>query len=204
VWPTDAIALEPQMSKRKQAVASKRALSNRTPSTKRASRPKVAARAQRNKQAFVTSPRPLYPVTAGLTEPSIEVHDEPKQETPSQETPIVDNRARALALEAILQAALQDDRSQKVRENKPKNAADFALLISNVQAYQAKLLEVTQANMQFLFEWSQRLATSRSPFDFMAVIAEFTGRRIIMNGKHSKELAAFWRIDAFRELRQPA
>jgi len=139
-----------------------------------------------------------------LTEPSIEVHDEPKQETPSQETPIVDNRARALALEAILQAALQDDRSQKVRENKPKNGADFALLISNVQAYQAKLLEVTQANMQFLFEWSQRLATSTSPFDFMAVIAEFTGRRIIMNGKHSKELAAFWRIDAFRELRQPA
>jgi hypothetical protein len=31
-------------------------------------------------------------------------------------------------------------------------------------AYQAKLLEMTQANMQFAFDFSQRLATIRSPF----------------------------------------
>lgn len=188
------------MSKRKQEAASKRAPSNRKPATapKRAGRPKVAARAHRNKQAFVRSPRPLRSVTSGLTEPPIEFHHEPKQETPSQQTPIVDNRARAIALEAILQAALQDDLSRKMKENNPKLGFDFALIISNLQAYQSKLLEVTQANMQFVFDLTQRLAASKSPFEFLAVIAEFSGRRIIMIGKHSKELAAFWRISALR------
>lgn len=192
------------MSKGKQAVPSKRAQSNRKPATapKRARQPKVAARAQRNKQAFVRSSRPLRPITAGRTE--IEVHNEPKQDTPRQETATVENRARAVALEAVLQAALQHDLSEKMRENSPKNGLDFGLLTSNVQAYKAKLLEVTQANTQFVFELSQRLATIRSPFEFWAVIVEFTGRLIIMTGKHSKELAAFWRIDALRELRQPA
>jgi len=201
-----AVSLEPQMSKRKKAVPSKRAQSNRKPATapKRARQLKVATRAQRNKQAFVRSSRPLRAVNAGRTEPPIEVHNEPKQETPRQETANVDNRERAVALEAILQAALQDDLSKKMRENNPKKGFDFGLLISNVQAYQAKLLEVTQANTQFVFELSQRLATIRSPFEFWAIIAEFTGRLIIMIGKYSKELAAFWRIDAFRELRQPA
>lgn len=189
------------MSKRKQAAPSKRGLSNRKPATmpKRAHRPKVAARAQRNKQAFVRGPRPLRPVAAGSTEPPIEAHNAPKQETP-----IIDNRARAVALEAILQAALQDDVGKNMREDNPMKGLDFSLLISNVYAYQTKLLEVTQVNTQFVFELSQRLATSRSLFEFWAVIAEFTGRRIIMIRKHSKELAAFWRIDAFRELRQPA
>jgi hypothetical protein len=35
-----------------------------------------------------------------------------------------------------------------------------------VRAYQAKLLEMAQANMQFAFEFAQRLATIRSPVEF--------------------------------------
>jgi hypothetical protein len=43
--------------------------------------------------------------------------------------------------------------------------------------------------MTFAFEFSQRLATTRSPFGLFNVIAEFTGRRIALIGKYSKEMA---------------
>jgi hypothetical protein len=61
--------------------------------------------------------------------------------------------------------------------------------MSNVRAYQAKLLEMAQANMQFAFEFAQRLATIRSPVEFISVNAEFTSKRIAMFRKHSKEMA---------------
>jgi hypothetical protein len=183
------------MSKRKPATASKRAQSNRKPVT---ARKRVAARAQRNKQQFVRSPKgsPFHLVAAGSTESPVEGHEATQQQGPSAE-----NRARAVALEAMLQATLQDGFSQKMKDNGPKRQFDFSLVIQNLQAYQAKLLEVTQANMQFLFEFSQRLATIRSPFEFFAVIAEFTGRRIIMTQKDSKELAAFLRAAALGHVR---
>ena len=155
------------MSKRKQAMASKRA------------RPRTAARAQRNKQAIVRSPKdtPLRSVAA--TESLLKLRDDSKLKAP-----VVENRL----------AALQDGSSQMMRNNNPKRGFDFSLGIANMQAYQAKLLEMAQANMQFAFEFSQRLATIRSPFEFVAVIAEFTSTRIDMFGKDSKELAAypFW------------
>ncbi len=189
--------LEPQMSKRK--MATKRVRSNPKPATspKRDRRPKVAARAQRKKQAVIRSPKdsPLRPVAAGSTEAPMDVRDQLQPETP-----IVDNRARAAALEAILQASLQNDVGRKMSDNNPGKGFEFLLPLANMQAYQAKLLEVTQANMQFAFEFLQRLATIRSPFEVWAVIAEFTGKRIVMIGKHSKELAAFWRSDAIRDL----
>ena len=58
-----------------------------------------------------------------------------------------------------------------------------------MRAYQAKLLEMAQANMPFAFEFSQRLATIRSPLEFLNVIAEFTSKRIAMFGEYSKEMA---------------
>jgi len=42
-----------------------------------------------------------------------------------------------------------------------------------MQVYQAKLLEMAQANVQFAFEFGPRLATIRSPFEFFALISEF-------------------------------
>ena len=56
-------------------------------------------------------------------------------------------------------------------------------------AYQAKMLEMAQANVQFAFEVTQRLATIRSPVEFPSVIAEFTSKRIAIFRKHSKEMA---------------
>jgi hypothetical protein len=179
------------MSNRKAAAAPKPALRNRklAKASKRARRPKPAARAHRNKQAVVRSPKdspsqdsPLRSVAAGPTESPVEVS--------KQDIPTLENRA----------AALQGGFSQMLRDNNPTKGFDFSLPMANMQAYQAKLLEVTQTNMRFAFEFSQRLVTSRSPFEYLALVAEFTGRRIVMIGKHSNELAPywFWRLDASR------
>jgi hypothetical protein len=75
-------------------------------------------------------------------------------------------------------------------ENDSKKGIDF-LSSANaiVRAYQAKLLEMAQANMQFAFEFAQRLATIRSPLEFPSVIAEFTSKRIAMFRKYSTEMA---------------
>ena len=58
-----------------------------------------------------------------------------------------------------------------------------------MRAYQAKLLEIAQANMQFAFEFAQRFATIRSPVEFLKVIEELTSKRIAMFRKYSKEMA---------------
>jgi hypothetical protein len=182
---------------------------------KRARSPKIAARAQRNKQAIVRSAKDslLRSVAASPIETPLELHDASKQKAPiveeqkapivqNQKDPIVENRVAALKAAALEAAALSDGGSQMMRDNNPKKVFDFSLAAVSMQAYQATLLEVAQANTKFAFEFSQRLATIRSPFDFFAVIAEFTSRRIDMFGKHAKEMAAypFWGIDASREL----
>ena len=164
------------MSKRKLATASKRARN-----------PKMAARAQRNKHAIVRSPKEnfLRSVAAVAVEPPLKPHDDPKHEAPLVETRV---------------DALPNDLSRRMKDSNPANGP--ALAIANMRAYQAKLLEITQANVQFAFEFGLRLATIRSPTELFAVIAEFTSRRIDMVGQHSKEIAAypFWRIEASREL----
>ena len=48
---------------------------------------------------------------------------------------------------------------------------------------------MAQANMTFAFEFCQRLATIRSPVEFLTVIAEFTSKRIAMFSKYTKEMA---------------
>jgi hypothetical protein len=70
-----------------------------------------------------------------------------------------------------------------------KKGPNFFSATANVRAYQAKLLEMAQANMQFAFEFAQRLATVRSPFEFPSVIAEFTSKRMAMFRRYSKEMA---------------
>jgi len=57
-------------------------------------------------------------------------------------------------------------------------------------AYQTKLIELTQANVQFAFDFSCRLATIRSPFHFVDVIVEFATRRADMLEKQATEMAA--------------
>jgi hypothetical protein len=175
--------LEPRMSKRKPATASKRSPTKHKPATasNRSPRPKVNARAQQNKQAVVRSAkeRRMSSVAEASTEPRVEIRADATQEIRNVESP-------AAAFHSILRAGF----SPKTREGVPVKGFDFLSLTANMQAYQAKFLEVAQANMQFSLHLTQRLAAIRSPFEFGAVVAEFTGRRILMIGKHSKELAA--------------
>jgi hypothetical protein len=153
------------MSNRKRAIASKRARG-----------PRKAVPARRNKQAVVRSPKdnPLRSVAAGSTE-SRKRHDESKQKNP-----IVENQM----------AASQDGFRQRMRDNNTKGF-DLSLVTASLQAYQANFLEMAQADMQLAFEFGQRLVTIRSPFEFFAVIVEFTSRRIDTFRKYSKQMAAY-------------
>src|ERR1700730_749146 len=155
--------LECQMSKRKPATASKHAHS-----------PKIAA--QRANQAIVRSPRDssLRSVAAGSTESPPERHNDSKQKAPPVEKPAT---------------ALQDDCKQTMTDNDSKKGFVISSATANVRAYQAKLLEMAQANMQLAFEFAQRLATIRSPVEILSVIAEFTSKRIAMFQKYSIEMA---------------
>jgi methionyl-tRNA formyltransferase len=75
-------------------------------------------------------------------------------------------------------------------ENNSKTGIDIlSSANANVRAYQAKLLEMAQANMQFAFEFAQRLAMIRAPLEFPGVIAEFTSKRIAIFRKHSTQMA---------------
>ena len=70
---------------------------------------------------------------------------------------------------------------------------DFASATGNMVAYQTKLLEMTQANIRFAVDFSQKLATIRTPFQFVDVIVEFTKRRADMLVKQSTEMAELTR-----------
>ena len=153
------------MSKRKPATASKHTHSPKTP-----------AMAQRAAQTIVRSPKDsrLGSVGAGSTKSPPKRHNDSKQEALVVERPAT---------------ALQDDFKKTMMDNDSKKGFDFSSATANVLAYQAKLLEMAQANIQFAFEFAQRLATIRSPVEFLSVNAEFTSKRMAMFLKYSKEMA---------------
>jgi hypothetical protein len=153
------------MSKHKPATASKHVR-----------RPKIAAKAQRAKQAIVRSPKDssLRSVAEGSTQlPPERPNDSP------QEASLVQNPATAAL----------DDFKQTIRDKDSTSGFDLSSATANARAYQAKLLEIAQANMQFAFEFAQRFATIRSPVEFLKVIEELTSKRIAMFRKYSKEVA---------------
>ena len=160
------------MSKRKPATASKHARN-----------PKIATKAQRATQAIVRSPKVrLRSVAADSAESSPKRRNNSKPVAPLA-IPVV-----PLVIENPV-TALQEDFKKTMTVNSWSKGFDLSSVTANVRAYQAKLLEMAQANMTFAFEFSQRLATIRSPLEFFNVIAEFTSKRIAMFGKSSKEMA---------------
>jgi hypothetical protein len=154
-------------------------MSKRNPATKSKYRrgPKIAAKAPRVAQTVVRSPKDNR-LRAALTE-SI-------PERLNEQEALVNDPTTAFQQEARLEPAiaLQDDRN-----NDSTKGFDFSSVTANARAFQAKLLEVIQANMQFAFDFAQRLATIRSPVEFLTVTAEFTSKRSAMFLKHSKEMA---------------
>lgn len=165
------------MSKRKPATASKHARS-----------PKIAAKAQRATQAIVRSPKVrLRSVAADSAESSPKRRNDSKPVAPLA-IAVAPPPVAPLVIENPV-TALQEDFKKTMTVNSLSKGFDLSSATANVRAYQAKLLEMAQANMTFAFEFSQRLATIRSPLEFLNVIAEFTSKRIAMFGKYSKEMA---------------
>jgi hypothetical protein len=167
------------MSKRKPATASKHAHST-----------KIAA--QRANQAIIRSPKdsPLRSVAADSTESRPESHNDSKQQAPlveKPEAPLVEKLEAPLVEKPA--TAFQGDCRQTRTDNDSKKGFVFSSPTAHVRAYQAKLLEMAQANMQLAFEFAQTLATIRSPVEILSVIAEFTSKRIAMFQKYSIEMA---------------
>ena len=152
------------MSKRKPAKTSKRARS-----------PKIAAQAQRNKQDIVRSAKDtlLRSVATGPIEPPAELQHEPSQAL-IKPKPTIEDRTTAI---------LQDGISQMMRDNGSTERPDYSLVTTNMQAYQTKLLEMTDANMRLGFDFILRLATVRTPYELFDVIFEFTYKRIYLVSK---------------------
>lgn len=148
------------MSKRKPALASKHARS-----------PRTVAKAQRTAQAIVRSPKAGIPRS---------VSADSQQDALSVENPLpVKNPETAL-----------QDASKQMTENNSRIRIDLlSSANASVRAYQAKLLEIAQANMQFAFEFAQRLEMIKAPFEVPGVVAEYTSKRIAMFQKHSTEMA---------------
>jgi hypothetical protein len=144
-------------------------MSKRKPS-KHSHTPKIAAKAQQATQAIVRSQKGSVPrsVSADANEPPPRHHEDSQQDDLLVENPQLPNP----------ETAFQDDIKQ-MAENDSKKSIDFlASANASVHAYQVMLLEVAQANMQFGSQFAQRLATIRSPLEFLGVVAEFTNNRI--------------------------
>jgi hypothetical protein len=147
--------------------------------SKHAHSPKIAASAQRAAQSVVRSPKDSRQPLVGpdSTESPPQRHDEAEGAL-LVESPVVETPA----------TVLQDDRTPTMTANAPRKALELSSVTANVRAYQAKLLEMAQANMQLAFEFAQRLAAVRSPVEFLSVNAEFTGKRMALFRQHSKEM----------------
>jgi hypothetical protein len=149
------------MSKRKSATTTKRG------------RPKRAA--QLANHAIVRSPKNTrLPPPAAKSSETFPDHGNPKYEPPHFADP---------------STVSQDHCKQTIREFDSKQGFDFPLTRANVWASQAKLWELTQANMQCSFEFAAKLVTIRSPVEILTVIGEFTSKRLAMFQKFSIEMA---------------
>ena len=141
----------------------------------------MAAKAQRAVQSIIRSPKDsrLRAVGAASTKSLPEQNSE-------QAAFVDDSTTTAVQQEVSLDPATP---SQERRGRDSTIGFDFSSASANVRAFQGKLLEVAHANMQFAFEFAQKLAAIRSPAEFLGVTAEFTGKRSAMFRKHSKEIA---------------
>ena len=174
-------------------------MSKRKPS-KQSHNPKIAVKAQRAAQAVVKSPsdRSLRSLGPGSIEPSPEDNEaehilEDQVAALQTESPAShkDDPQQEPPVGGTLGTALRDDCKQTMTSNGAKTALDFSSAAANVRAYQEKLLEIAQANMQFTFEFAQRLVTITSPLECVSVVLEFTNKRVAMFQKYSKEMAEF-------------
>jgi hypothetical protein len=149
-------------------------MSKRKTASKHARSPKIAAKAQRTAHAIVKSPKVARRSVSDAAVLARKPHGDAKPAVP-------------LALD-ISGAAMEEDVTRTMTDKSMSKQFDLSSVPANVRAYQAKLIEITQTNMAFSFEFSHRLISVRSPVELFTVIAEFSGKRIALLGKHSKDM----------------
>ena len=144
------------MSKSKSATASK--VGSRKPT----------AKPQRATQAVVRSPKPhhLRAVAPASAKPSPMLQS--RLEKPATARPVPEKPMMA-----------SDDASQgAMKQNDLTKAFNVFSATANVGAYQRKLPEIAQAYVQLAFQFAQRLAQIRSPFEMPAVVAELATKQL--------------------------
>ena len=139
--------------------------------TKPARSQKITAKAQRASSAVIRSSKPsrVRSVKADSIKSSPKGHN--------VEAAVVESPAMAL------QAPLKT-----MSEPESKKRVDFSSATAIARAYQAKILEMAQANMHFALELGPRLASIRSPVQFLRLIEELTKERIAMFHEYSNEM----------------
>jgi hypothetical protein len=152
------------MSKRKQTKASKQA------------RSKVAGKAQRARQAVVRSPKPsnVRSIATRSNEAPPKLHEEPTPEA------AVEKFMAALPGIENPPTTSQDHSQRSTRGNDLTKVLEVFTGTANVWAYQRKLTEIAQANMLLAFEFTQRLAQIKSPFELPTVLSELTQKQSAM------------------------
>lgn len=170
-------------------------MSKRSPATasKRARTPKIPAKAQRARAAVVKSPKlgaERVIETTPAKSPSRADNSSKRADrvigNPSatlQAAPRVEMAPAASQAAARAEnpaAALHYERKASMANGAAGKGFDFSAGAANLQAYQARFLDMALANMQFAFEFMQRLAAIRSPLDIFGVTAEFTDKRIAL------------------------
>ena len=149
-------------------------MSKRKTASRHARSPKIAAKAQRASQAIVKSPKVARRSVSEAGELARKHHSDAKPAVP-------------LALE-ISGAAMEENVTRTMTDKSMSKQFDLSSVPANMRAYQVKLIEITQTNMAFSFEFSHKLISARSPVELFSVIAEFSGKRIALLGKHSKDM----------------
>jgi hypothetical protein len=148
--------------------------SNSAKVTKQA-RSKVAMKAQRASQAVVRSPKHgnLRSVASFSAESSPEVQSRP-------DATIFEKSTAAIPVAEKPTVASQDDSQRTMWDNDLTKPFNVFSTMANVGAYQRRLPELAQAYMQLPFEFAQRLAQIKSPFETPSVFAGLATRQFIM------------------------
>ena len=183
------------MTKRTSDSASKRGA--KPPKRQNGSQPSKRHKGSRQDALLVENPETASPETALLEAvlPEAVLSEAALPETVSPEAVSPEAVLSEAALpetalpETVLPETVLQNAPRPTTDNKPNEAIRFSYANMNVLAYQAKLLEMAQANMQFAFEFAQKLTTIRSAVELPGVVAELTSKRIAMFWKHSTEMA---------------
>jgi hypothetical protein len=118
---------------------------------------KVAAKAQQASQAVVRSPKPRQL---------------------RSEDAVFGKPATGMSVPEKPTLASQDNSQPTMRQNDLMKAFNVFSAMTNIAAYQRRLPKLAQAYMQLGFEFTQKLAQIKSPFEISSVFADVAVKQL--------------------------